>query len=296
MAAQTVNVGDDAAKFQLSEQSIEEWIKFTVATSLVLAVVSYLWFLPSGPELGTQYLDTLQSSLGTTDPSITIFAQLTIFAVVHSGLAALRPYNPLGERFHRVIFALSSLPLSLSAISYFVNHSHENPLWTFPSTPLTHSFLFLTNLISFLLLYPSTFNLLEIAAITPPKLHLYQTGVIRITRHPQAIGQILWCLAHTLYLGSGVSVSASAALIGHHMFSIWHGDKRLSDKHGENFETIKSQTSVVPFQAVWERRQVLPDDYWREWCRLPYFFVVGGTVGAYFAHPYMMAGAAMLHW
>ena len=27
MAAQTVNVGDDAAKFQLSEQSIEEWIK-----------------------------------------------------------------------------------------------------------------------------------------------------------------------------------------------------------------------------------------------------------------------------
>ena len=34
-----------------------------------------------------------------------------------------------------------------------------------------------------------------------PKLHLWETGVMRITRHPQSFGQALWCFAHTLWIG-----------------------------------------------------------------------------------------------
>jgi hypothetical protein len=30
--------------------------------------------------------------------------------------------------------------------------------------------------------------------------------------------------------------------------------------------------------------------------RGPYALVVGGTLAAYSAHPFMMAGAALLHW
>ena len=40
-------------------------------------------------------------------------------------------------------------------------------------------------------------------------------------------------------------------------------------------------------------RQVLPTDYWRELCRAPYALIAVGTLGAYAAHPYMQAGAAL---
>ena len=223
-----------------------------------------------------------------------MFNLMLAFSIIHSGLAALRPYNPLGQRAHRVIFALASLPLSLSSISYFINHAHDLPHPTDFSVP--HPILFGANLVSFLLLYPSTFNLLEVAAVDSPKLHLWNTGVIRITRHPQAVGQIIWCLAHSAYLNSYVAYAASSVLIAHHIFSVYHGDYRLAKEHGEAFERVKSVTSVVPFQAVLEGRQVLPRGYWKEWARVPYAVVVGGTCAAYAAHPFMMGGAAWLGW
>jgi len=113
---------------------------------------------------------------------------LTFFAICHSGLAGLRPYAEeiVGARAWRVVFALVSLPLALSCISYFVNHCHEGvQLWDLTSVPGLHAACWITDFVSFLFLYPSTFNLLEIAAIEKPQLHLWETGVIRITRHPQ---------------------------------------------------------------------------------------------------------------
>ena len=224
---------------------------------------------------------------------------LTFFAVSHSGLAGLRPYAEeiVGARAWRVVFALVSLPLALSCLSYFVNHCHEGQvLWDLRSVPGLHTACWITDFASFLLLYPSTFNLLEIAAIEKPQLHLWETGVIRITRHPQAMGQIMWCVAHSAWLGTSTVVSASAVLIIHHLYSVWHGDRRLAMKHGEAFDIMKERTSVVPFQAIIEGRQELPSDYYTEFLRGPYLLVVGGTLAAYFAHPWFMAGAALLKW
>ena len=292
-------VGDDAAYFDLRDQSLREWISFSAATSTVLLLVAWLWILPSGPHGGDVFLDATQALVGTTDPAATIFAMLTLFAVAHSGLAGLRTYAEpvVGPRAWRVVFALVSLPLALSCVSYFINHAHEGTqLWQWNNSALSHALLWSTNFVSFLFLYPSTFNLLEIAAIQKPQLHLWETGVIRITRHPQAFGQLLWCLAHTAYLGTSTAVAASTALLLHHGFACYHGDRRLATRHGADFDDVKSRTSVVPFQAIWEGRQVLPDDYYKEWLRAPYLLVVGGTIGAYFAHPYLQAGAALLHW
>lgn len=289
-------VGDDAAAFSLQEQSLDQWLKFSAATGTVLALVAWAWVLPFGPHGGDVFLETVQSTIGTTDPAWTVTALLAVFAVAHSGLAGLRTYaEPIvGARAWRVLFAVVSLPLALSCISYFVNHAHDGTqLW---HLDLDHNFLFATNLISFWFLYPSTFNLLEIAAIERPQLHLWETGIIRISRHPQAVGQALWCLAHTLYLGSSTAVAASSMLLAHHAFACWHGDRRLETRHGEAFEYIRERTSIVPFQAILEGRQELPEDYWKEWVRLPYFVVTAGTIGAYLAHPYMMAGAALLDW
>jgi zeta-carotene isomerase len=293
-------MGDDAAYFAWSEQNLVDWIKFSVATGTVLAAVAYAWFWPGGWEGGDVFLDAIQSRLlHSTDPAATVAAMLVVFAVCHSGLAGLRTYaEPLvGARVWRVVFAVVSLPLALSCISYFVNHAHEGvQLWDATHVPGIHTALFVANFVSFLFLYPSTFNLLEIAAIERPQLHLWETGIIRITRHPQAMGQVLWCIAHSIWLGTSTALAASAVLVAHHLYSVWHGDRRLATRHGEAFEYVKQKTSVIPFAAILDGRQELPPDYYKEFLRWPYAAVVVGTTAAYFAHPYMQAGAALLHW
>lgn len=45
-----------------------------------------------------------------------------------------------------------------------------------------HELVWIMNFISFYFLYPSTFNILEVAAVDEPKLHLWETGIMRITR------------------------------------------------------------------------------------------------------------------
>ena len=72
----------------------------------------------------------------------------------------------------------------------------------------------------------------QVAAVDEPKLHMWETGVMRITRHPQALGQALWCAAHTAWIGSSFMVATSAALMAHHVFGCWHGDFRLRRKYG----------------------------------------------------------------
>jgi zeta-carotene isomerase len=299
-------VGDDAAYFDLSQQTFDQWWKFTIATTTVLLSLSYIWFLPFGLHGGDVLLHTIQSNslYSTTDTTITMTLLLLLFAVIHSGMAGLRTYmEPMvGPRPWRVFFAVVSLPLALSCISYFINHAHDGyQLWDIRNNelyqPYLHVVLYITNFISFLFLYPSTFNLLEIAAVDEPQLHLYETGIIRITRHPQAFGQILWCVAHSIYLGTSTAIAASAILIVHHVFSIYHGDRRLVSRHGiEKFTYIQQQTSVIPFAAILDGRQQLPSDYYKEFLRLPYAVVIVGTMIAYLAHPYMQAGAALLHW
>lgn len=91
-------------------------------------------------------------------------------------------------------------------------------LWNFQSEAWLKPVVFILSFVSFLFLYPSTFNLLEIAAVETPKLHLWGTGIARITRHPQAIGQFLWSLAHTLYIGSSFTLVTSLMLCGEFRF------------------------------------------------------------------------------
>jgi zeta-carotene isomerase len=51
---------------------------------------------------------------------------------------------------------------------------------------------------------------------------------------------------------------------------------------------------VWPFAAILDGRQVLPPDVWKEFARAPYALIAVGTVGAYLAHPWMQAGAALV--
>ncbi|CAM9261631.1 unnamed protein product [Ectocarpus fasciculatus] len=289
-------VGEDAAVFSFEEQSLKSWGAFLAVLGTVLTALYYLWLKPE-TGYGDDFVRFLEGLSGG-DSTITITLILGVFAVAHSGLASLRPKGEelVGARAWRVLFGVVSLPLAVTAVAYFINHRYDGAqLWDIKMVPGVHDACWITSFISFVFLYPSTFNLLEVAAVDKPQLHLWETGVTRITRHPQTFGQGLWCAAHLAWVGTSFAAVTSAGLMAHHLFSLWNGDRRLKEKYGDEFEAVRERTSAVPFQAILEGRQQLPSDYWKEFARGPYFIIAGGTVAAYFAHPFMQAGSYYLH-
>jgi len=194
----------------------------------------------------------------THKTSIIIFLLILIFAVIHSGGAALRNKGEsiMGARLWRLCFVSLSLPSALILISYFLVHRYDGiRLWNFQGNNLVFFLVWFLTAISFLFLYPATYNLLEIPSVIKPKMRIYGTGIIRITRHPQAFGQIIWCFAHTLWIGTTFTLVTSIGLVLHHLFAIWHGDKRLATKFGQEFNNFKENTSVIPFKAILEGKQ-----------------------------------------
>lgn len=225
-----------------------------------------------------------------------MLALLLGFAIAHSGLAALRPWGEkrIGPRLYRILFALVSLPLAVVLIIYFFNHRYDGvQLWQVQGVTGVQTLVWILSAISFLFLYPATFNLLEIAAIEKPQVHLYETGIIRITRHPQMVGQVIWCIAHTLWIGTSFTLLTSVGLVLHHLFAVWHGDRRLLARYGEAFVAAKSRTSVIPFLALLQGRQTLK---LQEFLRPSYAGVVGFILLLWWAHPLLIGSTAKLNW
>ena len=213
---------------------------------------------------------------------------LFVFAIVHSGLAALRSWgeSKIGARLYRILFASVSIPLATILIVYFFNHRYDGlQLWQIQTVSGIKPIVWVLSAISFIFLYPATFNLLEIAALTKPEVHLYETGIIRITRHPQMVGQIIWCIAHALWLGTTFMMVTSLGLIAHHLFAVWHGDRRLEKRYGDVFLKVKERTSVIPFLAIFKGKQTLE---WQEFFRPAYVGVAAFVGLIWWAHPWLM--------
>lgn len=218
------------------------------------------------------------------------------FAIVHSGLAALRMWGEakIGARLYRLLFATASIPFATILIIYFVNHRYDGlVLWQVQTISGIKVLVWILSAISFLFLYPATFNLLEIAAITKPEVHLYETGIIRITRHPQMVGQVIWCFAHTLWLGTTFTLVTSFGLIVHHLFAVWHGDHRLFKRYGEAFIKVKERTSIIPGLAILDGRQTLK---WQEFIKPAYLGVMGFVLLFWWLHPWLMVATSQLNW
>lgn len=89
--------------------------------------------------------------------------------------------------------------------------------------------------------------LVQVAAVDEPQVHLWETGITRITRHPQNTGQLIWCLAHLLWMGNSFVLTTSAALVAHHVFACYHGDFRLERKHGKVCRLLRLGVSLLRF-------------------------------------------------
>ena len=225
--------------------------------------------------------------------SLVMLGLLFAFAVIHSGGAAFRTRAEsfVGARLWRIIFASASIPMASILILYFLVHRYDGiRLWNFQGIPGMVPFIWMTTAISFLFLYPATYNLLEIPALAKPQVRLYEQGIIRVSRHPQAIGQILWCVSHGLWIGSSFMLITSAGLIGHHLFSIWHGDRRLKVRFGEEFEKLKTNTSVIPFLAVFDGRQKLQ---WKEFIRPSQLGILIAVATFWWSHRFISAGTEL---
>ncbi len=235
-------------------------------------------------------------SLTWLTPSHLIMLGLLVgFAIAHSGLAALRPWaeKRIGARFYRILFALVSLPLAIVLIIYFFNHRYDGlQLWQVQGIPEVQTFVWVLSAISFLFLYPATFNLLEIAAIQKPQVHLYETGIIRITRHPQMVGQVIWCIAHTLWLGTTFTLVTSVGLVLHHLFGVWHGDRRLQTRYGEAFTSVKARTSIIPFRAIIQGHQTLK---LQEFLRPAYLGVAVFILLLWWSHPLLITATSSVN-
>jgi uncharacterized membrane protein len=135
--------------------------------------------------------------------------------------------------------------------------------------------------------------LLEIAAIQKPQVHLYETGIIRISRHPQMVGQVIWCVAHLLWLGTSFTLVTCLGLVAHHLFAVWHGDRRMEQRYGDTFLKVKERTSVMPFAAIVDGRQQL---VWQEFLR-PAYVGVALFVGLFWSlHPLLIRATSHLPW
>ncbi|KAH7521466.1 hypothetical protein FEM48_Zijuj07G0036600 [Ziziphus jujuba var. spinosa] len=240
-------VGEDSAVFELAKQKIASWVYFSVILGTVLYVLDVVW-IDNSTGFGKAFIDAvsglsdgheckavdemyrgygLESLILNIILQVVMLILIMIFATVHSGLASLRDLGEqlIGERAFRVLFAGISLPLAVSTIVYFINHRYDGQqLWMLQNVPGVHQLVWLSSFISFFFLYPSTFNLLDVAAVDKPKMHLWETGIMRITRHPQMVGQ------------------------------------EITLRYGEDFEVVKSRTSIIPFAAILDGRQKLPKE------------------------------------
>ena len=234
--------------------------------------------------------------------SLVMLALLIGFAVIHSGGASLRAWGVerIGERAWRLLFAAVSIPSAVIVIGYFLAHRYDGlRLWNLQDQAWIVPLVWIGTAISFLFLYPATYNLLEIPAVLKPQVRLYATGIIRISRHPQAVGQILWCCTHLLWIGSSFMVVTCLGLIGHHLFAVWNGDRRLQNRFGQAFEELRANTSVIPFVAVLDGRQQLQ---WQEFLRPAQLGIAIAVAVFWWAHRWIGTAAVgfsrsgIAHW
>jgi uncharacterized membrane protein len=83
-------------------------------------------------------------------------------------------------------------------------------------------------------------------------------------------------------------VVTSLGLVAHHLFAVWHGDRRLRQRFGEAFLELQAQTSVWPFQAVLDGRQKL---VWTEFLRPAQLGIAIAVAIFWWAHRFIGVGA-----
>jgi len=87
-----LSIGEDAAAFDLGSQKAKSWALFFGLLTSVLGGIYALWIDPS-IGIGSKFIEVFENTASSSE--VTMLEILFVFAVVHSGLAFLRPYGGL---------------------------------------------------------------------------------------------------------------------------------------------------------------------------------------------------------
>lgn len=130
-AAGRVTVGEDAAAFEMEQQSLSSWAAFFSLLTGVSALIYVTWIAP-GIGVGEDFVEYLES-FANASSEMTMLGILAVFAVVHSGLAYLRPYGTPRAYFirlmvricyvYRLDFSFITVDASLCVLSFLVQWS-----------------------------------------------------------------------------------------------------------------------------------------------------------------------------
>lgn len=82
-------------------------------------------------------------------------------------------------------------------------------------------------------------------------------GIQRITRHPFLCGVALWSLTHLAFNGDLASVIFFAAFLSLSLIGPPSIDKKRKQAFGRDWDRFAAVTSVVPFVAIFQRRNAL---------------------------------------
>jgi len=94
-------------------------------------------------------------------------------------------------------------------IGLFLAHRYDGVrLWNLQGSAGLIPLIWIGTAISFFFLYrPTTTTCWEIPALLKPEQRLYAPASSGSSRHPQAVGQVLWCANHPLWIGSSFTLS-----------------------------------------------------------------------------------------
>lgn len=115
-------------------------------------------------------------------------------------------------------------------------------------------------------------------------------GILRITRHPFLWGTALWAFSHLLARGDLASLVLMGGVLVLSLAGMQHIDRRRELELGAGWGPVKLTTSLLPFQALLERRTTL------DWAGLGWWRPALG-LGLYLAflhlHPYVFGTPAV---
>lgn len=176
------------------------------------------------------------------------------------GAAAAR----LGENGFRLAFsAMSVLSIVFLVVSY--NAAGPTPLWTAPDW--LRSLLVLLMLPVFVLFAASVTAPNPTAVGGERALGAEPRGVQRITRHPMLWSFALWAAVHMVANGDSASLLFFGAFAVTALAGMPSIDAKIAARDGAAWDRYAARTSVLPFGAVFSRRNrlALGEMGWKPW-------------------------------
>jgi uncharacterized membrane protein len=116
------------------------------------------------------------------------------------------------------------------------------------------------------------------------------TGILRVTRHPQLWGYVLFAVSHLPPNGDAAALLFFGSFGALAVLGMVHIEHRRRAAHGLAWEAFITHTSILPFGAIIERRNTLELREIGLW-RLA--LAVGLYLGLLFGHPLLFGASAL---